>query len=33
METAKTYCDERDLPQEALIDARLGPDMLPLGYR
>ena len=33
MEKAEAFCDERGLTQSALIDARLAPDMLPLGYQ
>ena len=33
MEKAKAFCDERGLAQAELIDARLAPDMFPLGYQ
>jgi hypothetical protein len=33
MEKARLFCEERGLPQAELIDARLAPDMLPLGYQ
>ena len=33
MEKAKTFCHEHDLVQPELIDARLAPDMFPLGYQ
>jgi len=33
MEKAKAFCDERGLAEVELIDARLAPDMLPLGYQ
>lgn len=33
MEKARAFCDERGLAHAALIDARLAPDMLPLGYQ
>ena len=33
MEKAKAFCDERGVTQADLIDARLAPDMFPLGYQ
>ena len=33
MEKAKAFCDERSVTQADLIDARLAPDMFPLGYQ
>ena len=33
LKKAEAFCEERDMPQAALIDARLAPDMLPLGYQ
>lgn len=33
MEKAKAFCDERGLTEAELIDARLAPDMFPLGYQ
>ena len=30
---AKAFCVERDMTQADLVDARLAPDMLPLGYQ
>jgi hypothetical protein len=33
MEKAKSFCAERGLPEAEMIDARLAPDMLPLGYQ
>ena len=33
MGKAEVFCEERGLAQAELIDARLAPDMLPLGYQ
>lgn len=33
MEKASAFCEERGLTHAELIDARLAPDMLPLGYQ
>ena len=33
MEKAKAFCDERGVTQADLIEARLAPDMFPLGYQ
>jgi hypothetical protein len=33
MEKAKSFCAERGSPEAEMIDARLAPDMLPLGYQ
>jgi hypothetical protein len=33
MEKAKSFCAERGLSEAEMIDARLAPDMLPLGYQ
>ncbi|MEG3165344.1 DUF1993 domain-containing protein [Sphingomonas sp. PB2P19] len=33
MEKAEAFCEARAMAQEALIDARLAPDMQPLGYQ
>jgi hypothetical protein len=33
LEKAKAFCDERGLSEAELIDARLVPDMFPLGYQ
>ena len=33
MEKAEAFCEERGLTQAQLIDTRLAPDMLPLGYQ
>jgi hypothetical protein len=33
MEKAQAFCDERGMAQAELIDARLAPDMLPLGFQ
>jgi hypothetical protein len=33
LEKAKSFCAERDSPEAELIDARLAPDMQPLGYQ
>ena len=33
LEKAEAFCDERGLAQAELIDARLAPDMFPLGYQ
>lgn len=33
MEKAKAFCDERGMVQAELIDARLAPDMRPLGFQ
>jgi hypothetical protein len=33
LEKAKLFCAERGLPEAEMIDARLAPDMLPLGYQ
>jgi len=33
MEKAKAFCEQRDVGQAELIDARLAPDMFPLGYQ
>jgi len=33
LEKAEAFCKELGLTQAALIDARLAPDMLPLGYQ
>ena len=31
--TAETFCAEKQLPPQAIIDARLAPDMLPVAYQ
>ena len=33
LKKAEAFCDERGMSQAELIDARLAPDMLPLGYQ
>jgi hypothetical protein len=33
LEKAKSYCAERGSPETEMIDARLAPDMQPLGYQ
>jgi hypothetical protein len=33
MEKANAFCDERGLSEAELIEARLAPDMFPLGYQ
>ena len=33
MEKAKSFCAERGSPEAEMIDARLAPDMFPLGYQ
>jgi hypothetical protein len=33
MAKAKSFCAERGSPEAEMIDARLAPDMLPLGYQ
>lgn len=33
LERAEEFCEERGMTQAQLIDARLAPDMLPLGYQ
>jgi hypothetical protein len=33
LDKAKSFCAERGLPEADLIDARLAPDMQPLGYQ
>jgi hypothetical protein len=33
LEKAKSFCAERGSPEAEMIDARLAPDMLPLGYQ
>jgi hypothetical protein len=33
MERAAAFCEERGMTQEELIETRLAPDMLPLGYQ
>lgn len=33
LKKAEAFCEERGLPEAELIDARLAPDMLPLGYQ
>jgi hypothetical protein len=33
MQKAKSFCAERDLPEAQMINARLAPDMHPLGYQ
>jgi hypothetical protein len=33
LEKAKAFCEERGLAEAELIDARLAPDMFPLGYQ
>lgn len=33
MDKAEAHCSANDLPESALIDDRLIPDMLPLGYQ
>lgn len=33
MKKTEAFCDERGLAQAELIDARLAPDMFPLGYQ
>ena len=33
MEKAKAFCGERGLAEADLIDARIAPDMFPLGYQ
>ncbi|MEH3036453.1 MAG: DUF1993 domain-containing protein [Sphingomonas adhaesiva] len=33
LEKAAAFCEERGMTQAELIDARLAPDMLPLGYQ
>ena len=33
IEKAEAFCDEQGLAQAELIDARLAPDMFPLGYQ
>ena len=33
MEKAEVFCEERGFAQAELIDARLAPDMFPLGYQ
>jgi uncharacterized protein len=31
--TAETFCADKQLPPQAIIDARLAPDMLPFAYQ
>jgi hypothetical protein len=33
LKKAKSFCDERGLPEAEMIDARLAQDMYPLGYQ
>ena len=33
LDTAESYCDEQKLTPQALIQARLAPDMLPFAYQ
>lgn len=33
LKKAEAFCEERGMPQAEMIDARLAPDMLPLGYQ
>lgn len=33
MEKAEAFCEERGLTEAQLIDARIAPDMFPLGYQ
>ncbi len=33
LQKAEAFCAERNMPQAELVEARLAPDMLPLGYQ
>lgn len=33
LKKAEAFCEERGTPEAEMIDARLAPDMLPLGYQ